>query len=454
MEPLVAPVGVQAPNTPTTTTPALQETLSQFMSMYNTLQAALIPLAAATSQAGGGAQTPAGSLSAASGIPALPRPQKHYYTPPVSRVPPARGAISCQFSKPGLSQSQLPCHPRACSECGDTRHMVRDCPRHRRGAPPKTSHPQRAPPGPQAMITTPAATPPAQLARGLPRLEWRGTLDYTPFRVISFLKAQRMVENGCDAYLAYVRDDSIDTPIFDSVPIVRDFPDAFPVDLQGMPPDIDINFCLDLLTGTQPISIPPYRFQHLFKQKDLNLHQRRWLELLKDFDITILYHTRKANMVADALSHQAESLGSLSYLPAVERPMALDVRALSNQFVKYEHHRPSRLLQKLEIPQWKWKRITMDFVVGLPRTRQKFNAIWVIVDRLTKSAHFLPVVTTYSSEQLARVYIREIVRLHGVPISIISDRGTQFTLRFWRAVQYDLGTRVELSTSFHPQTDG
>ena len=95
----------------------------------------------------------------------------------------------------------------------------------------------------------------------------------------------------------------------------------------------------------------------------------------------------------------------------------------------------------------------MDFVVGLAQTRRKFDVIWVTVDRLTKSAHFIPVITTYSSEQLAQVYIREIVRLHGVPISIISDRGTQFTSRFLRAVQHELGTRVELSTTFHPQTD-
>ena len=99
-------------------------------------------------------------------------------------------------------------------------------------------------------------------------------------------------------------------------------------------------------------------------------------------------------------------------------------RCLNCQQVKYEHQRPGGLLQKLEIPEWKWGRITMDFVVGLPWTQRKFDAVWVIVDRLTKSAHFIPVMTTYSSEQLARVYIREIVKLHGVPVSIISDRGT------------------------------
>ncbi|XP_070020321.1 uncharacterized protein [Nicotiana sylvestris] len=90
------------------------------------------------------------------------------------------------------------------------------------------------------------------------RVEWRGTSDHTPSRVISFPKAQRMVKKGCDAYLAYARDVSIDTPSVDSVPVVQDFPDVFPVDLPGMPPDRDIDFGIDMLSSTQLISIPSY----------------------------------------------------------------------------------------------------------------------------------------------------------------------------------------------------
>ncbi|CAM8931013.1 unnamed protein product [Rhodiola kirilowii] len=96
----------------------------------------------------------------------------------------------------------------------------------------------------------------------------------------------------------------------------------------------------------------------------------------------------------------------------------------------------------------------MDFVTGLPRTRKGYDSIWVIVDRLTKTSHFIPVKISYLSEQYARIYIDEIVRLHGVPISIIFDRGTQFTSKFWRSVQEALGTQLHLSTAFHPQTDG
>ncbi|XP_070054277.1 uncharacterized protein [Nicotiana tomentosiformis] len=94
---------------------------------------------------------------------------------------------------------------------------------------------------------------------GFPRLEWMGALAYVPSRAISFLKAQWMVQKGCNMYLAYVRDVSVNTPIVESVPIVKDYPDVFPADLPGMPPNRDIDFGIDLLSGTQPISIPPYR---------------------------------------------------------------------------------------------------------------------------------------------------------------------------------------------------
>ncbi|KAL6573208.1 hypothetical protein OROMI_012824 [Orobanche minor] len=129
-------------------------------------------------------------------------------------------------------------------------------------------------------------------------------------------------------------------------------------------------------------------------------------------------------------------------------------RCMICQQVKAEHQRPGGLLQPLEIPEWKWEHITMDFVVGLPRTMRKNDAIWVIVDRLTKSSHFLPVRMTYGMEQYARIYIREIMRLHGVPVSIVSDRDPRFTSKFWKSLQSALGTKLNFSTAYHPQTDG
>ncbi|XP_073061751.1 uncharacterized protein [Primulina eburnea] len=112
--------------------------------------------------------------------------------------------------------------------------------------------------------------------------------------------------------------------------------------------------------------------------------------------------------------------------------------------VKIEHQRPAGLLQSLPIPQWKWEHITMDFVVGLPRTQKGYNSIWVIVDRLTKSSHFLPVKTTYSMNQYADAYVQEIFRLHGIPVSIVSDRDPRFTSEFWKSLHRALGERKML----------
>ena len=96
----------------------------------------------------------------------------------------------------------------------------------------------------------------------------------------------------------------------------------------------------------------------------------------------------------------------------------------------------------------------MDFVTGLPRTLGANNTIWVIVDRLTKSAHFLPMKVNFSMDHLTFLYVKEIVRMHGVPVSIVFDRDPRFTSRFWHSLQKALGTKLSFSTAFHPQTDG
>nr|GFC59699.1 reverse transcriptase domain-containing protein [Tanacetum cinerariifolium] len=122
--------------------------------------------------------------------------------------------------------------------------------------------------------------------------------------------------------------------------------------------------------------------------------------------------------------------------------------------VKAEHQKPSGLLQQTEIPKWKWENITIDFVNKLPRTRSGHDSIWVIVDRLIKSAHFLAVRKDYKTEKLARLYISEIIARHGVPVSIISDRDSYFTSRFWKSLQKALGIQLDLSTAYHPKIDG
>jgi hypothetical protein len=112
------------------------------------------------------------------------------------------------------------------------------------------------------------------------------------------------------------------------------------------------------------------------------------------------------------------------------------------QQVNVERQKPAGPLQPLLIPQWKWEDISMDFVSGLPKGKRGNNAIWVIVDRLTKSALFLPMKKTDSIDKLAQLYVNEVIRLHGVPVSIVSDRDPRFTSRLWPSIQRALGTRL------------
>ncbi|GJW96097.1 reverse transcriptase domain-containing protein [Tanacetum coccineum] len=129
-------------------------------------------------------------------------------------------------------------------------------------------------------------------------------------------------------------------------------------------------------------------------------------------------------------------------------------KCLTCSKVKAEHQRPSGLLQQLEIPKWKCNKITMEFITKLPMSSGGHDTIWVIVDRLTKSAYFLATREDYSIEKFLRLYIDEIVARHGVPMSIISDRDGRFTSWFWQSLQKALGTRLDMSTAYHPRTDG
>nr|GEX14794.1 hypothetical protein [Tanacetum cinerariifolium] len=150
--------------------------------------------------------------------------------------------------------------------------------------------------------------------------------------------------------------------------------------------------------------------------KELNIRQQRRIKLLSDYDYEICYHHGKAYVVGGALSQKERE--------------PLRVRAL------------------------KGERITMDFSIGLPRTPSGYDSIWVIIDRLTKSGHFLPVKTTDSMEKLTQLCLKDIVCRYGVPISIISDRDSYFASRFWRSLQRALGTQLDISTEYRPETDG
>ncbi|GJZ66493.1 putative reverse transcriptase domain-containing protein, partial [Tanacetum coccineum] len=166
------------------------------------------------------------------------------------------------------------------------------------------------------------------------------------------------------------------------------------------------------LYGTKCVVFTDHKsLQYILNQKEFNLRQCHWIKLLSDYDCEIRYHPGKANVVAHALSQP-------------------------------------------EIPFWKWERIAIDFVSGLPRMPSGYDTIWVIVDQLTKSNHFLPMKKTDTMKKLTQLYLKEIVCRHGVPISIISDRDSHFTSRFWRSLQKALGMNLDMSTTYHPQTYG
>jgi hypothetical protein len=129
-------------------------------------------------------------------------------------------------------------------------------------------------------------------------------------------------------------------------------------------------------------------------------------------------------------------------------------RCMECQRVKDDHRKPTGLLQPLPIREKKWEVITMDFIIGLPNTNKQHDSIMVVVDKLTKATHFVPVKTTHTSANIAEIFMKEISRLHGIPRTIVSDRDTKFTSNFWRGFFKGFGTNRNFSTTFHLQKDG
>ncbi|GJY10281.1 putative reverse transcriptase domain-containing protein [Tanacetum coccineum] len=186
------------------------------------------------------------------------------------------------------------------------------------------------------------------------------------------------------------------------------------------------------------------------------IKNQSWLPLFGNLRDLIMHESHKSKYsIHPGSDKMYQDLKKLYWWPNMKAIIAEYVgKCLTCSRVKAECQKPSGLLVQPEIPMWKWERITMDFVTKLPRTSNGHDTIWVIVDRLTKSAHFIPTRETDSMETLTRLYIKEIVSRHGVPISIISDRDSHFTSRFWQSLQNALGTQLDMSTAYHPETDG
>ena len=118
------------------------------------------------------------------------------------------------------------------------------------------------------------------------------------------------------------------------------------------------------------------------------------------------------------------------------------------------HEMSAGLLHPLPVPEWKREVVSMDFITGLPMTWRQHDSIMVVVDKLTKAAHFIPVKSTYEAGDIAKIFMKEIFKLHGLPKAIVSDRDVKFTSNFWKGLFADLGTKLNFSTAYHPQTDG
>ncbi|GJS86373.1 putative reverse transcriptase domain-containing protein, partial [Tanacetum coccineum] len=188
----------------------------------------------------------------------------------------------------------------------------------------------------------------------------------------------------------------------------------------------------------------------------LCLNGRSWLPCYGDLRTVIMHESHKSKYsVHPGSDKMYQDMKKLYWWPNMKADIATYVsKCLTCARVKAEHQRPSGLLVQPKIPQWKWDNITMDFVTKLPKSPQGHDTIWVIVDRLTKSAIFTPMRETDSTEKLARLYIKEVVARHGIPVSIICDRDPRFASHFWRSLQKALGTSLDMSTAYHPETDG
>ncbi|OAO89342.1 hypothetical protein AXX17_ATUG01610 [Arabidopsis thaliana] len=210
--------------------------------------------------------------------------------------------------------------------------------------------------------------------------------------------------------------------------------------------------------------------KHLKGQQKLNKRHARWVEFIDTFPYVIKYKKGKDNVVADALSRREAHGGGLMghfggsktlkvmqdhfHWPHMKRDVERMCERCTTCKQAKAKSQPHGLYTPLPIPLHPWNDISMDFVVGLPRTRTGKDSIFVVVDRFSKIAHFIPCHKSDDAMHIANLFFREVVRLHGMPKTIVSDRDTKFLSYFWKTLWSKLGTKLLFSTTCHPQTDG
>jgi hypothetical protein len=170
--------------------------------------------------------------------------------------------------------------------------------------------------------------------------------------------------------------------------------------------------------------------------------------ILKEIhNMTYVGHPRYQKTVASVKSHY--------FWPCMKREIVEYIaRCMECQKVKAEYRHPAGLLQPLPIPEWKWEVVTMDFITGLPRTRKQHDLIMVVVDKLTKDTHFIPLKTTHKATNVADIFLKEVARFHGFPKMIVSDRDPKFTLNLWKGLFKGFRINLNFSTTYHPESDG
>jgi hypothetical protein len=210
---------------------------------------------------------------------------------------------------------------------------------------------------------------------------------------------------------------------------------------------------LKLQQGEMPQKVENYKLE---TDKTLMYKNKICIPNVQDLKIMILHEMHNVPYVGHpGYQKTVATFKSHYFWLGMKRDMAEYItRCMECQKVKDEHRHPAGLLQPLPIPEWKWEVVTMNFIIGFPRKSKQHHSIMVVVDKLTKDAHFIPLKTTHKAANVADIFMREITLLHGIPKTIVSDKDPKFTSNFWKGLFKGFRTNLNFSTTYHPELDG